>query len=137
MEALVGALGLHLEALGGEHILAQVLDGEPCDGVLVLLAGRGARERHDAEDVYKRQVITVTAKPDEGYVLAYVTVDGQRISGSSFTMPGHAVTVSAVFVRAGLPFTDVAYGDWFYDEVAYVYANGLMEGCLLYTSRCV
>ena len=73
-------------------------------------------------------VITVTAKPDEGYVLAYVTVDGQRISGSSFTMPGHAVTVSAVFVRAGLPFTDVAYGDWFYDEVAYVYANGLMEG---------
>ncbi len=73
-------------------------------------------------------VITVTAKPDGGYVLAYVTVDGQRISGSSFTMPGHAVTVSAVFVRAGLPFTDVAYGDWFYDEVAYVYANGLMEG---------
>lgn len=73
-------------------------------------------------------VITVTAKPDEGYVLAYVTVDGQRISGSSFTMPGHAVTVSAVFVRAGLPFTDVAYGDWFYDEVAYVYANGLMDG---------
>ena len=49
VEALVGALGLHLEALSGEHILAQVLDGEPCDGVLVLLAGRGARERHDAE----------------------------------------------------------------------------------------
>ena len=73
-------------------------------------------------------VITLTVTPDEGYVLAYVTVDGQRISGSSFTMPGHAVTVSAVFVRAGLPFTDVAYGDWFYDEVAYVYANGLMEG---------
>ncbi|MBS6749063.1 MAG: Ig-like domain-containing protein [Firmicutes bacterium] len=72
--------------------------------------------------------ITVTAVPDEGYELAYITVDGERISGTSFTMPGHAVTVSAVFVRAGLPFTDVAYGDWFYDEVAYVYANGLMEG---------
>ena len=26
------------------------------------------------------------------------------------------------------PFADVAYGDWFYDEVAYVYAKGLMEG---------
>ncbi len=73
-------------------------------------------------------VITVTAKPDEGYVLAYVTVDGQRISGSSFTMPGHAVTVSAVFVRAGLPFTDVSAGAWYFDAVSYVYANGLMEG---------
>ena len=72
--------------------------------------------------------ITVTAVPDEGYELAYITVDGERISGKSFTMPDHAVTVSAVFVLKGLPFTDVAYGDWFYDAVSYVYANGLMEG---------
>ena len=27
-----------------------------------------------------------------------------------------------------LPFTDVEDGDWFYDYVAYVYANGLMDG---------
>ena len=31
-------------------------------------------------------------------------------------------------VMEPLPFTDVAEGDWFYDYVAYVYANGLMDG---------
>lgn len=73
-------------------------------------------------------VITVTATPDKGCELAYVTVDGERISGTSFTMPGHDVTVSAVFVLAGLPFADVTSGDWYYDAVRYVYASGLMEG---------
>ena len=72
--------------------------------------------------------ITVTAVPDEGYELAYITVDGERISGTSFTMPDHAVTVSAVFVLKGLPFTDVSVGAWYFDAVSYVYANGLMEG---------
>ena len=72
--------------------------------------------------------ITVTAVPDEGYELAYVTVDGERISGTSFTMPDHAVTVSAVFVLKGLPFADVSAGAWYFDAVSYVYANGLMEG---------
>lgn len=73
-------------------------------------------------------VIKVTATPDEGYELAYVTVDGERISGTSFTMPDHAVTVSAVFVLKGLPFADVSAGAWYFDAVSYVYANGLMEG---------
>lgn len=73
-------------------------------------------------------VITLTVKPDEGYELAYITVDGERISGTSFTMPDHAVTVSAVFVLKGLPFTDVSAGAWYFDAVSYVYANGLMEG---------
>ena len=31
-------------------------------------------------------------------------------------------------VMEPLPFTDVEDGDWFYDYVAYVYANGLMDG---------
>ena len=73
-------------------------------------------------------LITVTATPDEGYELAYITVDGEKISGSTFRMPDKAVTVSAVFVPVTFPFTDVKNGDWFYDAVAYVYANGLMDG---------
>ena len=75
-------------------------------------------------------VIEVTAEPDEGYELAYITVDGERVSGTSFKMPGHDVEVSAVFVREGavLPFTDVAASAWYYDAVNYVYANGLMDG---------
>ena len=73
-------------------------------------------------------LITVTATPDEGYELAYITVDGERITGNTFRMPDKAVTVSAVFVPATFPFVDVKTGDWFYDYVAYVYANGLMDG---------
>ena len=49
VEALVRALRLDLEARGVFHVLAQVFDGELCDGVLVLLAGGGAGERHYAE----------------------------------------------------------------------------------------
>ena len=72
--------------------------------------------------------ITVTATPDEGYELAYITVDGERITGNTFRMPDKSVTVSAVFVPATFPFVDVKSGDWFYDYVAYVYSNGLMDG---------
>lgn len=73
-------------------------------------------------------LITVTATPDEGYELAYITVDGERISGTSFTMPEHDVTVRVYFTNGGFPFTDVAPGAWYYDAVSYVYANGLMDG---------
>ena len=73
-------------------------------------------------------LITVTATPDKGYELAYITVDGEKISGNTFRMPDHDVTVSALFVPVRFPFTDVKSGDWFYDAVAYVYANGLMDG---------
>lgn len=73
-------------------------------------------------------LITVTATPDQGYELAYITVDGEKISGNTFRMPDKAVTVSAVFVPVTFPFVDVKTGDWFYDYVAYVYSNGLMNG---------
>ena len=75
-------------------------------------------------------VITLTVTPDEGYELAYITVDGERFSGTSFVMPDHAVEVRAVFTEIGaeMNFVDVNTGDWFYDAVEYVYTNGLMEG---------
>ena len=73
-------------------------------------------------------VITLTVTPDEGYELAYITVDGEKISGNTFRMPDKAVTVSAVFVPVSFPFVDVKSGDWHYDYVAYVYSNGLMDG---------
>ena len=73
-------------------------------------------------------LITVTATPDEGYELAYITVNGERITGSRFTMPEGEVTVRAAFTRGGLPFTDVAVNAWYYDAVSYAYTNGLMDG---------
>ena len=74
--------------------------------------------------------ITVTATPDEGYELDYITVDGERIDGTTFTMPDHDVTVRVYFaaIGAALPFTDVAEGNWFCGYVEYVYENGLMDG---------
>ena len=89
----------------------------------------------------KGGTVTLTVTPDEGYRLEKLTV--KDASGNelklvdqgegrySFTMPDTNVTVEATFVLddgAGLPFTDVAVGDWYYDAVAYVYENGLMTG---------
>ena len=63
-------------------------------------------------------------------MLDYITVDGERITGTSFTMPDHDVTVRVYFTdgAATQPFTDVASGAWYYDAVVYVYENGLMDG---------
>ncbi len=95
---------------------------------ITVIPGAGGTIRPSLSNASEGAVITLTVTPDEGYELAYVTVDGERIPGTSFTMPDHAVTVSAVFVAEGLPFADVAPGAWYYDAVSYVYANGLMEG---------
>lgn len=85
-------------------------------------------------------VVTLTIQPTEGYVLETLKVE----SGSdvietaetkegqfTFTMPGGGVVITPAFVPEApqaLPFTDVTEGDWFYESVAYVYTNGLMNG---------
>ena len=86
--------------------------------------------------------VTLTAKPDAGYELSALTVtdaNGKTISVTdkgngtyTFTMPASKVSISASFTKveepSSLPFTDVAAGDWFYDNVAYVYDKGMMNG---------
>lgn len=74
--------------------------------------------------------ILLTVTPDEGWKLAYITVNGERIDGTEFTMPGKDVTVKAVFVSAAaqMPFLDVPTTAWYYDAVSYVYAEGMMTG---------
>ena len=92
------------------------------------------------------RTITLTAVPDEGYVLREVTAvtsAGKSLSLSkekdgtyTFSMPAARVTVSAVFVSEDqgeiaeepLPFTDVASDAWYAQAVAYVYRQGLMSG---------
>ena len=95
-----------------------------------LIVGEGGEARTSLSNASAGSTITVTVTPDEGYELDYITVDGERISGTSFKMPDHDVTVRVYFTNgsASLPFADVKTGDWFYDYVAYVYANGLMDG---------
>ena len=86
--------------------------------------------------------VTLTPVPDEGYALSTLTVtdrfgDAVRVTEQAdgtytFTMPSGQVTVKATFVAseepAAEPFPDVDENDWFYDEVVYVYENGLMNG---------
>ena len=85
--------------------------------------------------------VTLTVTPEDGYELADLTVTdfwGKDVALTangdgtySFTMPGSQVEVEASFTQAekpDLPFTDVTEADWFYDEVYYVWANGLMIG---------
>lgn len=103
------------------------------------------------------ETVTITVDPDNGYRLADLTVKDssgtelelEYIGNGKYTfvMPEGAVTVDADFTRITnvkppvdepdepeepekdeLPFVDVEGGDWFYDSVYYVYANGLMDG---------
>lgn len=86
--------------------------------------------------------ITLTSTPDEDCALEKLTVQGT--SGKvplweegegryTFVMPEEAVTVTAVFARqVSEPeppsFLDVQPQDWYYEDVAYVYQLGLMQG---------
>lgn len=93
------------------------------------------------------RTITLTAVPDEGYVLQEVTavtsagkslsLTKQKDGTYTFTMPAAKVTVSAAFTPKSqtegegeepLPFTDVASDAWYAQAVAYVYRQGLMSG---------
>ena len=95
-----------------------------------LVVSDGGEAKLSLTNASEGATVTVTVTPDEGYVLDYITVDGERITGTSFTMPDHDVTVRVYFTdgAATLPFTDVASGAWYYDAVVYVYENGLMDG---------
>ena len=93
-----------------------------------LIAGEGGEAKTNFSNAGAGAEITVTATPDAGYELAYITVNGERISGVSFTMPDHDVAVRVYFSGGALPFADVDKGAWYYDAVSYVYANGLMDG---------
>ena len=82
--------------------------------------------------------VTIHPEPDEGYEVDEITVtdrDGDSVEVTRdpdgtyhFTQPRGAVTVQVTFRLSSLPFVDVARGAWYYDHVAYVYTNGLMNG---------
>lgn len=94
-----------------------------------LIVSDGGEARLSLTNASEGSTITVTATPDEGFKLDYITVDGERIDGTTFKMPGHDVTVRVYFTDgAALPFTDVSAGAWYFDAVGYVYVGGLMDG---------
>lgn len=94
----------------------------------------------------KGATVTLTPKANEGYKLESINVVPAADGGDelelkalangkySFKMPAEDVIVHASFVPNGdepevtLPFTDVDEDDWFYNDVVYVYENGMMKG---------
>ena len=78
---------------------------------------------------------TFTITPDGGYVISDVRVDGVSVGAvSSYTFDNvqKRHTIEAFFAKenpdTGNPFTDVHPDDWFYNDVMFVYQNGLMNG---------
>jgi len=74
--------------------------------------------------------ITYTITPDAGYAIKAVFVDGKDVGAVSeytFKNVTKKHTIHALFEQIN-PYTDVKAGDWFYDDVLYVTAIGLMEG---------
>ena len=75
--------------------------------------------------------VTFTFKPDKGYRVKDVKVDGKSV-GAVTTYTVDKLTVSTrieiEFTNGTLPFTDVHESDWFYDDVVFAYENGLFSG---------
>lgn len=81
--------------------------------------------------------MTVTVRPDSGYVLRSLTVTdsqnqalpltGPENGGYTFTMPEGTVTVSPTIAR-GLTFTDVSPNAYYYDAVDWAVEKGVANG---------
>ena len=75
--------------------------------------------------------VTFTFKPDTGYKVKDVKVNGKSV-GAVTTYTVDKLTVSTrievTFTNGKLPFTDVRESDWFYEDVAFAYENGLFAG---------
>ena len=95
----------------------------------------------DKQSATEGTSVTLTVKPNQNFKLEKLTATSGsktltcRETGSgtyAFTMPAGAVTVFATFAQVAqpvaFPFTDVSKSSWYYDSVAYVYAQGLMNG---------
>ena len=90
----------------------------------------------------KDATVTVTVKPNDGYVLDTLTVtdkDGKAIELTkksatqyTFKMPASKVTISATFaaetVEPTSPFSDVATSAYYYDAVLWAVDNGITNG---------
>lgn len=84
--------------------------------------------------------VTITVDPDRGYEVDEVTVTdrngrevkvtAERDGTYTFTQPRGRVTISVTFVREGGStfFSDVPESFWAYDEIAWAYDNGYVNG---------
>ncbi len=74
--------------------------------------------------------MTCTVLPDPGYCIDTVTVNGKQVEAAetyTFSDIRESQTIKVTFKWAN-PFADVAEDDWFYDDMKYVYQEGIMRG---------
>ena len=75
--------------------------------------------------------VTFTFKPDTGYKVKDVKVNGKSVGAvKTYTIDKLTVStrIEVEFTDESLPFTDVRRSDWFYEDVAFAYENGLFSG---------
>lgn len=75
--------------------------------------------------------VTFTFKPDSGYKVKDVKVNGKSVGAvKTYTIDKLTVStrIEVEFTDESLPFTDVRRSDWFYEDVAFAYENGLFAG---------
>ena len=75
--------------------------------------------------------VTFTFKPDTGYKVKDVKVNGKSVGAvKTYTIDKLTVStrIEVEFTNGKLPFTDVRERDWFYEDVAFAYENGLFTG---------
>ena len=103
-------------------------------------AGDGGEVSTNPRTPSEGDEVTITVDPDPGYEVDEVTVtdrNGNEIDVTdngdgtyTFEQPRGRVTVEVTFreIGAGLPFVDVPETFWAYDEIAWTYDNGYVNG---------
>lgn len=60
---------------------------------------KGGTASADKTTAVMGETVNITVKPDDGYDLSYIKVNGTKISGTSFTMPAENVKVVVAFYK--------------------------------------
>lgn len=117
--------------------------GTQTDYAVVLAGADNGTVSSSHRDAGYGTTVTVTAVPDEGYVLEKLTVtdaDGKTLpligkgdGKYAFSMPASKVTVEASFAKLvrdcpSKDFTDVDPAAWYHEAVDYALENGFMSG---------
>ena len=76
--------------------------------------------------------VTITVVPEDGYEIESITVNGEyfgKAEKSTIAKITQNTDIVVTFApKRTNPFIDVTGSDWFYDNVIWVYQNGLMNG---------
>lgn len=83
-----------------------------------------------SQTVNRGTSVTIISIPDDGYMVEYVYVNGEKFDGSEiFSIPSltHDTVVKVTFCWKN-QFTDVVKGAWYYDAVEYAIKGGLFNG---------